>query len=478
MNIYYKEALDNIKIQNYNIAIENYKEIIKLNPYDINKYLCELSEIYKLQNKFNEMIECYIKIIQTDENNIIILNEICDYYFNQSIYKLAIIYYKKLLIIEEAYDIYYNIGLCYINMKEYKIAEENYLKSYNMNKSNNMIKSSLVELYYFLKDYEKSINIFNKIENNIPDYHLILYNISFTYCAKKDFIKGFELYENRLKITNVNNKSDNIKNRAEVSINYWNGIDNINKLLIIYEQGIGDNIMYYRFIIQLSELYPNMKITYICKEEVKDIFKTFKNINIVTNITITDYNFKLYIMSLPYILKLNKIDRNEIDYINVNENKISYWKEKLSHLTKKKKVGFVYNGLLTSFIEKTIPIEEFKILADMDIDLICLHKKNDIIDRKDYINYFDIDVDKPFEDTIAILKNIDLLITIDTYIVHLAGVLNIKTWLLLGNYSEWRWSNEDTNYWYNSVELIRINEDIEFNLIIKNVKNKLITLLL
>ena len=79
MNIYYKEAIDNIKIQNYNIAIENYKEIIKLNPCDINKYLCELSEIYKLQNKFNEMIECYIKIIQTDENNIIILNEICDY---------------------------------------------------------------------------------------------------------------------------------------------------------------------------------------------------------------------------------------------------------------------------------------------------------------------------------------------------------------------------------------------------------------
>ena len=95
---------------------------------------------------------------------------------------------------------------------------------------------------------------------------------------------------------------------------------------------------------------------------------------------------------------------------------------------------------------------------------------------KDKITFVDIDNDVPFEDTIAILNNIDLLITIDTYIVHLAGVLNVKTWLLLGTH-DWRWSNdENKTYWYDSVEIIRTNDQIEFNSILQKVKPKLVDL--
>jgi hypothetical protein len=53
--------------------------------------------------------------------------------------------------------------------------------------------------------------------------------------------------------------------------------------------------------------------------------------------------------------------------------------------------------------------------------------------------------------------------------------MNIPTWLLLGEYSEWRWSNTDTNYWYNSVELIRMKG--EFKKILPIVKEKLINLI-
>ena len=88
------------------------------------------------------------------------------------------------------------------------------------------------------------------------------------------------------------------------------------------------------------------------------------------------------------------------------------------------------------------------------------------------MHFLDIDGDGPFVDTIAILKNIDLLITIDTSIVHIAGVMNVKTWLLLGKYSDWRWSDRETTYWYNSVELLR-NHTSELKNIIPLVKDKL-----
>ena len=203
-----------------------------------------------------------------------------------------------------------------------------------------------------------------------------------------------------------------------------------------------------------------MKITYFCKSIVSHIFKEYPNITIMCNdINLKNYDYKAFIMSLPNILKLNTILPNTENYININNNKLKYWENEFLQF-KKLKIGFVYNGLLSSFIEKNIPLQEFNILSDLNIDLICLHKKDEIIEDinkiefKEKINYYDIYKDKSFEDTIFILKNLDLLITIDTSIVHLAGILNIKTWLLLG-YSEWRWSNKNTTYWYNSVELIR-----------------------
>jgi tetratricopeptide (TPR) repeat protein len=475
-----KSELSEVKSYVQNVSDINNAPDVE-NPTDINKYYLELGAKYESENKFNEAItQCYFKIIQKDKNNGVILNQIGVCYTNMEQYELAIEFFKKVLAIKEIDDVCCNIGICYTNIKDYKSAEKYFLKANKINNKKGAVM--LVQIYYYLKDYNKSIEMFNKIDNKISNYHVQQYNVSFTYLSKCDFKKGFEMYENRLKITNVNNQNNTMHCRAEVPIKYWNGIDKCDRLLIIYEQGIGDNIMFYRFIIQLANLYPDMKITYFCKKEVKNIFKTFDNIDIVTEISVFNYDYKLYIMSLPYILKLNYINVNEINYINVNENKVCFWKEHTSHL-KKFKVGFVYNGLLTSFIQKNIPLEEFKILADMDIDLICIHRKNEVltdiekIGWKDKINYYDIDTDEPFEDTIALLNTIDLLITVDTFIVHLAGILNVKTWLLLGKYSEWRWSDKETNHWYESVELIRMTEDSELKNIMSKVKTKLMSCL-
>ena len=152
----------------------------------------------------------------------------------------------------------------------------------------------------------------------------------------------------------------------------------------------------------------------------------------------------------------------------------------MSKITVNELDKLIQNNIKSKGLTNDISLEQFNGLEN--IDLICLHKQNEIsqdlnkIEFKDKINSFDIDNDKSFEDTICILKNLDLLISIDTSIVHLAGILNIKTWLLLG-YSEWRWSNEDTTYWYNSVELIRNKENTEFKNILQVVKSKLIDIL-
>lgn len=462
----------------YNTAIQYYKKIIELNPMNINKYLRELGEIYEKQNMFYEAVECYVKVLKTeiiDVNTIgVLTNQIGSCYFNLTQYKLAIHYFKKVLLIKEIPDVYSNIGLCNVKLKDYKEAEVNLLKSYNLKNNNNLACHTLGDLYYFTKKYDKSIKYYKKITN--PNSTQV-YNLSFPYLAKKDFKNGFQLYEDRLKINNINPQT-NLKDRLDVPLEHWDGHTKCNSLLLLAEQGLGDNIQYYRFIIELSEKYPTMKITYFTKKEIAHIFKTYNNIEIIQNLYIFNFEYKLYIMSLPKILNLTQIVPNKINYINTDEEKFAFWKNKTESL-KRYKVGFVYNGLLSSFIDKNIPLAEFEKLCDLNIDLICIHRKSEVekdfskISFLDKIIHYDIDNDKPFEDTIHLLQNLDLLITIDTFIVHLAGILNVKTWLLLGA-SEWRWSDDASKtYWYNSVELIRTKENEELKDLIKTVKTKL-----
>ena len=462
---------------------ETYEKLIELEPLNRLKYLRELGDLYEKENIFYKAVGCYVELLNNAKLDVptvgVLTNQIGNCYFNLKQYKLAIHYYKKVILIKQIPDVYNNLGLCYMNVSNYKDAESNFLNSYKLDSTNCKTTFMLGELYYQAKKYKKSIEFYEKNLKN--DNYSNLYNLSFTYLADKEFEKGFGLYENRLKFNNIN-RQINKKDRLEVPLEHWNETLQCNRLLIVSEQGFGDNIQYYRFIIELSQKYPNMKITYFCRQELSHIFKTYNNIEIIKNAFVFNYDYKLYLMSLPKILNLTNILPNKLNYIKLNEDKLIHWKQKMHHL-KKFKVGFVYNGLLSSYIEKYITLKEFEVLCELDIDLICIHKKNEIekdlqsVSFKDKINHFDIDEETPFEDTIHLIQNLDLLITVDTYIVHLAGILNIKTWLLLG-VSEWRWSDDACKtYWYDSVELIRTNEDEKLIDLLKTVKTKLKKLL-
>jgi ADP-heptose:LPS heptosyltransferase len=445
-----------------------------------------IAKSYENEKKYIEAIDYYRKAldilnIHNNNENLITMgilnNQIGVCYSALNDIESAIIYFKKVLETHCIPDVYTNIGISYIALKRYKDAEKYLLNSDNLKKNNVLTCSSLGSIYYYTQQYDKSIEYYNRIPLKYRD-DTYKYNSSFPYLSKKDFVTGFKLYEIRLISNTICPQTGEIT-RAKIPLDIWNGRDRCSKLLIVYEQGLGDNIQYYRFIIELSEKYKDMKITFFCKKEIAHIFKTYGNIEIVDQLQSIEYDYMSYIMSLPNILKLTQITPNKINYIKTHSEKISLWKKRTSPL-KKFRVGFVYNGRLSSFIEKYIELEKYKLLSELDIELICIHRKSEIIDDlkkisfKDKIIYYELDTDKPFDDTIHLLKNIDLLITVDTYIVHLAGIMNINTWLLLG-VSEWRWSNDKhKTYWYDSVELIRSKDNEPLDTVLPIVRDKLI----
>jgi ADP-heptose:LPS heptosyltransferase len=188
-------------------------------------------------------------------------------------------------------------------------------------------------------------------------------------------------------------------------------------------------------------------------------------------------------MSLPYILKLEKITPNTINYINDDVNNNSYWKNKLTTFDNKLKVGFVYSGLLISYIDKYIQLHDFRdICNDNRFQTFCIHQNDNTI-SSDFLNidfadkiirYDNFDTTKSFLDTVSLLHNIDILVTIDTSIAHIAGVMGVKTLLLIGYTSEWRWFDTDDKVWYESIQIIRMNQQKPLAELLPRIKNILI----
>jgi len=392
------------------------------------------------------------------------LNDIGTIYLNQANYEKALHSFKKILDIKrDLAMVYDNISTCHFGRKEYKLCEINLLISLKLNPKGEA-PSKLGFLMYCLKQIDKSIDYYKQSYSSDN----ILYTSSYSYLAKKDYRTGFSLYEKRFY---ENTAEDGKKKRVEINLPDWDGKE-CEHLLVVYEQGIGDNILYYRFLIQLSNLYPTMRISYLCRDFLMNVFEPHDKIQVVYNMFGT-YSHKVFIMSLPFYLNIDTITPNQEQYIHVKEEKCIEWKHKLPESFK---IGIFYKGLLKSYVEKTIPLQDFEHLTELGT-LICMHRFNEVEEDVKQISFGDkvlaFDIDKePFVDTIAILKNIDVLVTVDSSLAHLAGALNVKTILLVGYIQDWRWYTK----WYDSVHVLRMTENKELKYILPEVKTLLSTM--
>ena len=90
---------------------------------------------------------------------------------------------------------------------------------------------------------------------------------------------------------------------------------------------------------------------------------------------------------------------------------------------------------------------------------------NDILDLGEHVDKFGA-----FTDTAAIISNLDIVITSDTAIAHLAGALGVKVWVLLPVIPDWRWLlGRDDSPWYSSMRLFRQTEAGRWNNVVEHV---------
>ena len=373
----------------------------------------------------------------------------------------------------------YHKGLVYFFIKDLKLAIKFFEICINLNKNFMYSYLNLGHIYLRSKQFEKALDYYKKVLEIEPNHNTSKFNISLCYFGLNDFHNGYKYYEFRKEKMQPKEKTLEVQNKYKCS--EWLGESlNGKKILIITEQGIGDNIQYFRYLFMLEEKFKVKVIFYVSKK----LLHLFKNspFEIVSNLNgINDIDYYQHLMSLPGIFYKEKKKFGKcINYIKPENNNDLKWKKKLNSL-KRPIIGLNWQGDKNYLSDDTrsVSLSLFKnILNYKNCTFISLQKgfgseqiklynfSNSIVDLSN-----DIDLgDSAFEDTISILKNIDLLITSDTSICHLAGTLNVKTCLMLSYNPDWRWFIElKDKCFYPSMKIIQQNSSDDWSSVMKEI---------
>jgi len=461
---------------NYDEAIINYKKALEINP--------ELSDIYKnvaylfrdkgMLNEaiifFKKALEYYPGIADIHNNLGLALNDIGEI-------DEAIGYLRNAIKINPGNpEFYNNLGVILRGKGLFDEAigcftqalmlNNRFLEAYNNIAVSLREKGHIEEAIYFLR---KALDI-------NPDFASAHWNLALIFLLTGNYSEGWKEYKWFWKLKDTNN--------FNFSKPLWDGFNIDGKTLLVYaEQGYGDTIQFSRYIPFITE--AGAEVILLCQEELKELFSNLRNLKQVITFgeNLPHFDFYCSILMLPAIFQttIENIPAN-VPYIFTEQSLINEWRKRLNNNNSTFKIGLVWSsGHRNSTLQfRSSSLESFSMLSSIkgvefyslqkgisNEEVINFHQKMKIHDFTN--NIFN------FNDTAALIMNLDLIISVDTSVAHLAGALGKPVWVLLPSVPDWRWMlNREDSPWYPSMRLFRQTKHGDWDTVIKNVRDAIL----
>jgi tetratricopeptide (TPR) repeat protein len=353
-----------------------------------------------------------------------------------------------------------NLGLQFKKMDEPHLAIDTFLKVLSK-RPDPYAMVNLASSYTDVLNVEVAQEYLETAIDLNPDLHGAHVNLAYCYLIQGKWEEGYKHLEHRLFNYDQMRRYLDTFDPAKL----WDGkVDIDGKRVVVYgEQGFGDTIQYARYLPKLKALGAD--VTVCCSAELVNLMSWVDGQDHVVMKELAKnivYDYHLPILSLPYLLNDYVIDGSPYifpqDKIESNV-KCSSWK-----LDGAKNIGICWRGsqLHPEDKKRSIPLAQFydlcKAAKEKDYNLWSLQKKhtdyNDV--RVMGLNEDAMELVEDFADTASFMINLDLVITADTSILHLAGAMGKPTYALIPYKPDWRWGLEGTmTPWYRNVELVR-----------------------
>ena len=251
----------------------------------------------------------------------------------------------------------------------------------------------------------------------------------------------------------------------------WSGDLTPKRLLLYAEQGFGDTIQFARFALLAAD--AGLQVTLEVQPELRGLLSSLPAITVLQRgDELPQFDAHLELMSAailwsarPHVLHVT-VPPAPVPYLAADETRVARWARKLP-ADRRLKVGIVWQGNPTVVANRgrSVPLREFAPLSRIEgVRLISLQTHHGLDQLSDLPakmtiellgNEFDAGHDT-FLGSAAIMMNLDLFISCDTAMAHLAGALGRPVWIALKRVPDWRWMREgEDTPWYPTARLFR-----------------------
>ena len=285
------------------------------------------------------------------------------------------------------------------------------------------------------------------------------FNLAVSYLLKGDYAQGWPAYESRWQYEHLNGLLPKFEQPR------WTGQDLKDKtILVVGEQGHGDNIQFIRFIGDLFGC--GAKIILQVNPNLAPLFNNSPSISQVIDFdTIPgEFDYWVPIMSIPGVLGNTLENLSHVQFYLAPDSTLAQNWLKVLGLKKKLRVGFCWSGRRDTWINrhKGMPFETMVGLIKKNPNYEWINLQADCTVEEEKV-LVDAGVKaypgsiRNFADSAALIHHLDVVLSVDTAVAHLAGALGRPVWVMLNCFgTDWRWLlNRDSSPWYSTARLFR-----------------------
>ena len=258
----------------------------------------------------------------------------------------------------------------------------------------------------------------------------------------------------------------------------WQGEDLQGKTILIpSEQGAGDAIQFIRYASFLQQ--KGARVLFSCHHSLLRLFSHTKGVDVLVDSRWWPpaHDVHFFLVNSPKWIGLDPAyPPCNVPYVKAPEQLLQKWKERLSPY-QGIRVGIAWTGNTARVRNKFRSIDPalLKVFSDIEgYTFISLQKPKEDLSSS-FPSLLDwTDELSDFADTAALISELDLIITIDTSIAHLAGAMAKPVWTLLSHSPDWRWLlNRQDSPWYPTMRLFRQKKEGDWSPVIEDVCKEL-----
>lgn len=323
--------------------------------------------------------------------------------------------------------------------------------------------NNLGSYYTSQGEYELARQSFRQALQQKPEYPQAKYNLGIVELTCGNFGEAWPLYESRFDCAELN-----LQRRAAGV--RWQGEPLLGRKIFVFaEQGLGDTIQFARYLPSLVKL--GAQVAFECQPELfsvlKPMLESIPQILVLPRGDQEPINGDFYVslLSLPRWLATDLSTIPAMgEFLQAKPSAMQAWSAVLAGAAKPR-IGVCWAGSATHRNDRnrSIPLEQFVALAkDVPATFVSLRKEPSSARNNHQLGQIWpslLDVSSQFADfseTAACISQLDLVVTVDTSVAHLAAASGKTVWLLLPFVPDWRWLLErDDSPWYPSMRLFR-----------------------